>query len=383
VNGKPLLLKKFDKATGGFEFYPSNELKNGTIIKIVSNKNGVRNISYTQVTAAPPPNKPAVNAISNKDIFITGTAEMNSAVYVEIYGKTYFQKLVNTTQFKFRPSNTLIAGTLVKLYVKDLVGRKSSIVTLKVLDKIPPKTPSVNKITDKTFIISGKTDPVAIVFIKRNSKQIGSLKADKSGAYSYRIPLQPKGTIFEIYAMDSSKNRSTATKVVVGSQTRKAKTVLQAPIIKQMPELPRGYEVTSLAMLLNHAGIKVGKMTLAKHVKKDPMPYKVVNGKKYFGNPNYGFVGDMYSLSRPGFGVFHKPIENLEKRYLPNRIVNLTGQSFDSVLNYVSAGRPVWVINTSWFRPAPSKYWETWHTSQGPIRITKKEHSVLVTGYDS
>ncbi|WP_396654836.1 C39 family peptidase [Mesobacillus jeotgali] len=169
----------------------------------------------------------------------------------------------------------------------------------------------------------------------------------------------------------------------MANQKRPAKKLMHAPLIKQMPELPRGCEVTSLAMMLNQAGVKANKMTLAKQVKKDPTIYRYSNGKKYFGNPNYGFVGNMYTFSKPGFGVFNKPVAELANKYMPGRIVNLSGQSFDSVLDYVGAGRPVWVINTSWFSHVPRKYWQTWYTPQGPIRITMKEHSVLITGYDS
>ncbi|RUQ24224.1 hypothetical protein ELQ35_21975 [Peribacillus cavernae] len=40
----------------------------------------------------------------------------------------------------------------------------------------------------------------------------------------------------------------------------------------QYPELPRGCEVTSLAMLLHYYDVKVSKMELADKVKKDPTP---------------------------------------------------------------------------------------------------------------
>ncbi|NHM29996.1 hypothetical protein G8761_05100 [Bacillus sp. C11] len=198
------------------------------------------------------------------------------------------------------------------------------------------------------------------------------------------MPLQAKGTIFDLYAADASKNASLKSRAVVVPRARLGKVVLSAPLIKQMPELPRGCEVTSLTMLLNFAGVKTNKMVLASAIKKDPTPYTYRNGRYYFGNPNFGFVGNMFTFSKPGFGVYNKPIAELAIRYLPGRIINLSGQSFNNVLDYVSAGHPVWVINTSWFNIVPSQYWKTWYTPQGgAIRITMKEHSVLVTGYDS
>lgn len=114
-------------------------------------------------------------------------------------------------------------------------------------------------------------------------------------------------------------------KYYLGANGAVSGAILDAPLIGQMPELPRGCEVTSLAMMLQDAGVKVNKMTLAYQVKKDPTPYRNVNGQIYFGNPNTGFVGDMYSFNKPGLGVYHGPIGELAKAYLPNRIVDFTG----------------------------------------------------------
>ncbi len=161
------------------------------------------------------------------------------------------------------------------------------------------------------------------------------------------------------------------------------KTVqLEVPIISQLPELPRGCEVTSLAMLLAHAGFDVDKMTLAAEIKKDKTPYSASGGKIYFGNPYYGFVGDMYNRSHPGFAVFHGPVAELAGNYLPNRVIDLTGSEFLDILYPVSAGVPVWVMVNVYYRELEDKYFQNWETPSGSVRITYKTHSVLVTGYD-
>ncbi|WP_257349307.1 C39 family peptidase [Pseudalkalibacillus decolorationis] len=160
------------------------------------------------------------------------------------------------------------------------------------------------------------------------------------------------------------------------------KKIINAPMINQLPQLPRGCEVTSLAMLLQHAGVNVDKMTLAKEVKKDPTSYQKRNGQVFFGNPNSGFVGDMYTKNKPGLGVYEKPIATLAESYLPGRVVNLTGSDFNKILEYVQKDKPVWIISNTTYSRLPDQYWQTWNTPTGKIKITYKEHSVLVTGYD-
>jgi uncharacterized protein YvpB len=158
--------------------------------------------------------------------------------------------------------------------------------------------------------------------------------------------------------------------------------ILNAPLISQNPELRRGCEVTSLAMMLQYAGVNVDKMTLAAQVRKDTTPYKYINGTVYFGNPNTGFVGNMYSFNYPGYGVYHGPIKALADKYLPGRVVDLSGNSFETIYQYLNNGKPVWVVNNVMFDTVPSQFWQKWQTPTGPISITMKDHSVLVTGYD-
>lgn len=274
----------------------------------------------------------------------------------------------------------LITALLILL----VFGANSSMTEAAVVtDKTPPNMPTVNQLTNKSFTISGKAEANSMVYVKRNAKYYLKKAADKNGNYSFPIPQQKKQTVIEVYSVDKANNKSLSKKVIVKSQPKLKKKILNVPIVRQMPELPRGCEVTSLTMLLKYTGIKANKMTLAKQVKKDPATLKRKNGKIYFGHPNYGFVGNMYTFSKPGWGVFNKPIEALAEKYKPNRIKNLTGKPFETILSYVSAGHPVWIINTSWFSRVPNSYWQTWYTSHGTVRITYKEHSVVITGYDS
>lgn len=163
----------------------------------------------------------------------------------------------------------------------------------------------------------------------------------------------------------------------------KESVLLDAPVINQKPELPRGCEVTSLAMMLQYAGIEADKMKLAEQIKKDPTAYRKENGIVYFGHPNNGFVGDMYSFQNPGLGVYHRPIAELAEQYLPGAIRDFTGSDFEEIKKHLSDGRPVWVITNTAYRHLGTSLFQTWQTPSGPIDITYKEHSVLITGYDA
>ncbi|EOR22115.1 hypothetical protein ABW02_23220 [Niallia circulans] len=164
--------------------------------------------------------------------------------------------------------------------------------------------------------------------------------------------------------------------------TIKKEILLDAPIIKQFPELPRGCEVTSLAMFLQYYQVKTDKMELAKKIERDKTPLSTKNGKIHWGDPNDGYIGDMYSYSKPGYGVYHKPIIELAEEYLPNKIDNLTGKQFEELKLYLSKERPVWIITNTTYKKLPNSSFEEWETPNGKVKITYKEHSVLITGYD-
>lgn len=163
----------------------------------------------------------------------------------------------------------------------------------------------------------------------------------------------------------------------------KESTILNIPLINQYPELPRGCEVTSLAMILKHVNVSIDKMILANEVKKDLTPYSINKENKItYGNPYEGFVGDMYRLSENGYGVYHGPIVELARKYCGESAINLTELSFEEVLFFIEQGNPVWIITNSTFSPLGDAYFEYWHTNSGIVKVTKKLHSVVMTGFD-
>ena len=127
-------------------------------------------------------------------------------------------------------------------------------------------------------------------------------------------------------------------------------------------------------MLLNYYGYGVTKNELANKIKR--VPLDLPGNKK--GNPNVGFVGDMED--GPGLAVYNGPIFDLAQQYAGDKVVNLTGTSFDDLLKKVNQGEPVWIITTASF--APVSVFEKWDTPQGTIEVTFSEHSVVITGYD-
>jgi uncharacterized protein YvpB len=162
---------------------------------------------------------------------------------------------------------------------------------------------------------------------------------------------------------------------------KKEAVMLNVDLIKQNPELKYGCEVTSLAMVLNYAGVKANKMDLYRSIKKDPDP--LIRSRQgdilKWGNPNHGFVGDMTG-NRAGYAVFDQPMINLINKYLPNRALNLTNQPFDVVLKHVSEGYPVVVWTTGDFR-LPDR-WESWYHGNQLIKTPLDLHAVVLVGFD-
>lgn len=134
--------------------------------------------------------------------------------------------------------------------------------------------------------------------------------------------------------------------IVTGSQYRGSAHISGVPMIPQRPELPNGCEITAVTMMVQSAGKRVDKMTLAREMPRS-------------SNPNYGYIGQPWDGT--GITIFPSALTGLVRRYLGTSI-NMTGMGLDAL--YYQLDRNHVVV--------------TWNTLHGfPY------HALAVTGYDA
>lgn len=142
--------------------------------------------------------------------------------------------------------------------------------------------------------------------------------------------------------------------------------------LSQNPELPTGCEITSLTSVLNYYGINVKKETMADdYLKKGDGSYY----KMFLGNPR----------DAGSFGCMAQPIVDAANLYFKKNNVsmkasNVSGVTFDKILEYVSQGVPMIVWNTMGMAPAYES--QTLTLDRREYTWIAPEHCVVVVGYD-
>lgn len=158
--------------------------------------------------------------------------------------------------------------------------------------------------------------------------------------------------------------------------------MIDVPIMAQRPELIRGCESTALAMFLSYyADSEISKIEVAEKLRRDDTPKTIVNGMISFGDMHKGFVGSMTDRVKPGLGAYVEPVYDLAKEYVKG-VHNITGASFDQILNFVGNGQPVWVITPANYNKVSEYVIQHWITPSGYMEVTYLEHSVVIVGYD-
>jgi cell wall-associated protease len=98
------------------------------------------------------------------------------------------------------------ANTVVVITAADKYSHKTT-KTIKVLDKTPPKLPTLNKVTTKTTSLKGKAEAYGKVYLLVGKKKV-TVTANSKGAFSKKISKLKKGTKIRIYVLDRAGNKS-------------------------------------------------------------------------------------------------------------------------------------------------------------------------------
>lgn len=235
------------------------------------------------------------------------------------------------------------------------------------------------KVTLGFFLIAGLVFAAGVFSFMLYSKFSGKLLAETEGAGG--MIAYAEAPVNDSQSTGQAAAASNPAPEPAELPPAKTSNMIDAPMVRQKPELPSGCEITSLTMLLQFYGVNKSKMELLPEMKYDKTP--IVFNKdgriQSWGNPNLGFVGDPTGTTGRGFGIYHAALIELLKKYVPTA-VDLTRKPFAEVEKQILSGIPVVAWTTIDYR-VPSE-WVIWDTPIGPIQTTFMEHAVLVVGID-
>lgn len=155
---------------------------------------------------------------------------------------------------------------------------------------------------------------------------------------------------------------------------------LEVENIQQLPDLPTGCEVTSLAIVLNylHPEKNIDKCDLSDNYLPKGEVGKTDPDKAFIGNPrrkNYSF-----GANAP---VLVKTAEEWYKINMPDEkmvVEDVTNHEFKALLNYIITGHPVMVWTTiNLLEPYESVKWTV---NDKEITWIAQFHCVVLVGYD-
>lgn len=164
--------------------------------------------------------------------------------------------------------------------------------------------------------------------------------------------------------------------------------MMSVPYVNQLNDYPTGCEAASACMLLKYYGYSITMKQMVDIIPRENLEYK--NGKWYGPDINEKFVGDPrygYRSTIRGYGAFSPVItkslqDAIDQRNGSHVAKNISGCSFDELLNTVSDGHPavVWATYNmqdptevnAWYIRDTGKYFE----------YPKGTHVMVLCGYD-
>lgn len=174
--------------------------------------------------------------------------------------------------------------------------------------------------------------------------------------------------VSQLYMEDDSPKNTVIDPMIIAMPN---KIDLAVEPIMQLPELPLGCEITALATLLQYYGFSVDKVTLCEQT----LDY----GSSYT-DPFEGYIGNPFEEYR-GMGCYAPPIVRAANRYFAQQnsalsAYDVSGTSFDILLEYVMAGTPVMIWTTQQTLDSDVAY------TYGEINWYRLSHCVVISGFE-
>ncbi|WP_214803211.1 Ig-like domain-containing protein [Exiguobacterium sp. ERU656] len=222
--------KVFVDSNGEFEI--NLEMRGNFTFYLSTYKNGITS-EVTKIIAldVTPPPTPIVDTINDRTKIVIGSAEPGSTVIIKS-GMRILGTAINNVPKNQRINGTIYqglgfsipielqkAGTKLTIVSVDFGGNESKAKEIIVEDTISPESPIVYKITDKTTLVSGKSEPNAIINVMNEAELLGTAKVNSKGDYQVYIDRQEAGKKLMIVSIDLSGNRSVPTEIIVKDTT--------------------------------------------------------------------------------------------------------------------------------------------------------------------
>ena len=160
-----------------------------------------------------PPKTLTVNPVSDQTITVTGKTEAKASVEVKLGSKSLGKATADSKgNYKVR-IKVQKAGNKLTVIARDK-AKNTKIVKVTIGDKTAPKTLTVNKVTNITTSVTGKTETKASIEVKLGSNLLGKATADSKGNYQVKIKAQKEGNKLTVIAKDKAGNAKKVTVTV-------------------------------------------------------------------------------------------------------------------------------------------------------------------------
>lgn len=195
-------------SNGNIEYLLGNQ-KADSIIKIKVFKNGYTVEAVELIEDVTAPFSPQVARVTEQATRVVGVAERFSTISIKVDGVEIATGTANNAQEFYIDIPLQKVGTILNIQATDSKGNKSEVVTM-VVENVPPVSPVVNTVTNKSTVLTGQAEAnITIIATIAGTKYIG--KAGTDGKFKIVISVQNAGTTITVVAKESPSSVSEST----------------------------------------------------------------------------------------------------------------------------------------------------------------------------